>query len=216
MTDTAERRGMRADAARNRRLLLDTAAAAFAEHGMEVSIAQIAARAGIGKGTVFRHFPTKQHLAAAILCDQLGRLAAAGTALLDAADPEAALVEFMTIGVGLQIQDRSFCQAVTTDVRADTEVRAASDHLTEVAEALTDRARRRGVVRADVVGHDIVLLLGAASQAAAPLREVAPDLWRRYLGLIFDGIRPEGAHPLPHPAPTDAQRAAAGRPPADR
>jgi AcrR family transcriptional regulator len=203
---------MRADALRNRRLLLDAAAAAFAEYGVDVSIAQIAARAGIGKGTVFRHFPTKQHLIAAITCDQLDKLAAAGRTLLDAADPGVALLEFMTTGVEQQIQDRSFCQAITGDIRADPEVRAASDRLSEVAEALTERARRHGAVRADIVGHDIVLLLGAAYQAVAPLREVAPhDLWRRYLSLIFDGLRPEGSHPLPAPAPTAVHLARAAR-----
>jgi AcrR family transcriptional regulator len=200
---------LRADAAHNRRALLDAAAATFAEQGMDASIAQIAARAGIGKGTVFRHFATKRQLVAAILGDQLDELAAAGAALLDAADPESALLEFMATGVGMQARDRSFCQAATGVVRSDPEVRAASTRLSEVAEALTDRARRQGTVRGDITGHDIVLLLGAACQAAAPIGDVAPGLWRRYLSVIFDGLRPEAAHPLPHPAPTSAQFAAA-------
>ncbi|KPI20256.1 regulatory protein TetR [Actinobacteria bacterium OK074] len=201
--------GLRADAAHNRRALLDAAAATFAEQGMDASIAQIAARAGIGKGTVFRHFATKRHLVVALLCDQFDELAAAGTALLDAADPESALLEFMTTGVGMQARDRSFCQAATDIVRGDPEVRAASTRLSEVAEALTDRARRQGTVRGDVTGQDIVLLLGAACQAAMPVGDVVPGLWRRYLGVIFDGLRSEAAHPLPHPAPTGAQLATA-------
>ncbi|WP_406318270.1 TetR/AcrR family transcriptional regulator [Streptosporangium sp. NBC_01639] len=196
---------LRADAARNRRSLLDAAREVFAEHGMEASVAEIAQRAGIGKGTVFRHFATKECLAAAIVSDRLDELAATGRTLLDATDPGAALLEFMTAGVELQARDRAFCQAATTSVRRDPAVRAASDRLSQAAESLTEQARRQGAVRDDITGQDVILLLGAACQAAAPLGDTAADLWRRYLYLIFDGMRPEGAHPLPRPAPARAR-----------
>ncbi|GCE00298.1 TetR/AcrR family transcriptional regulator [Embleya hyalina] len=198
---------LRADAAHNRRALLDAASATFAEEGMDASIARIAARAGIGKGTVFRHFATKQHLVVAIFCDRLDRLADLGAELSTAPDPAAALSEFMTVGVEQQASDRSFCQAATGDTRNDPAVRAASVRLAEVAETLTARARDAGSIRADVTGQDVVLLLGAACQAAAPVAATAPELWRRYLALIFDGLRPQAAHPLPHPAPTRTQLA---------
>jgi len=202
-------RPLRADAARNRRLLLDAAAGTFAEYGMEASIAQVAARAGVGKGTVFRHFASKEYLVAAILADHLDELAATGTALLDADDPTAALLEFMTAGVERQSVDRSFCQATTGAVRGEPQVRAASERLAKVAEALTDRARRQGAVRDDVTGHDVVLLISAAYQVTAPLQSADPALWQRYLALIFDGLRSEAAHPLPHPAPGRDQFTAA-------
>jgi AcrR family transcriptional regulator len=211
MTATSPPERLRADAAHNRRALLNAAAATFAEQGMDASIAQIAARAGIGKGTVFRHFATKGQLVAAIFCDQLDELTSIGTALLDAADPAAALSDFMTAGVELQTRDRSFCQAANGVARTDPAVRAASARLSRTAEALTDRARRQGTVRDDVTGADIVLLLGAACQAAAPVAAAAPELWRRYLALIIDGLRPEAAHPLPHPAPTSTQLTAAAK-----
>ncbi|TMR28765.1 TetR/AcrR family transcriptional regulator, partial [Nonomuraea zeae] len=188
---------MRADAVRNRRLLLDAAAAEFAEHGTEVSIARIAARAGIGKGTVFRHFATKEQLLAAIFGDQLDRLSDAGEALLGSADAGGALLAFMAEAVELQCADRSFCQAVTASTRQDPEIRAASDRLVGVADALTANARQAGSVRGDVTGHDIVLLINGVSQATAPLGDAVPGIWRRYLGLVFDGLRPEAAHPLP-------------------
>ena len=206
---------LRADAAQNRRALLRAAASAFADQGMDASIAQIAARAGVGKGTVFRHFATKDKLVAAIFCDQLDELAAVGAALLDADDPASALLEFMTTGVQLQARDRSFCQAAVGTVRADPDVRAASARLAGAAEDLLARARDRGAVRPDITGQDVLLVLTAACQAAAPAGSAAPELWRRYLALIFDGMRPEGAHPLPHPPPTQEQLAAAavgGRP----
>jgi AcrR family transcriptional regulator len=202
----------RADAARNRRLLLDAAAVELSENGTDVSIAQIAARAGIGKGTVFRHFASKEDLVSAIFCDQIAGLIATGEALLATEDPGSALLEFMTAGVQLQASDRSFCQAATAISRSDQRVRAASERLAQAAEALTARARRAGAVRADVTGHDIVLLLGAAVQAAAPIGDARPDLWQRYLHLIFEGLRPQGAHEPPVAPPTseDFEAAAGG------
>lgn len=134
---------------------------------------------------------------AAIFSDQLESLAARGEALCEEADSGAALLEFMAAGVEL----RSFCAAFTPAMREDPQIRAASDRLVAVARSLTDRAGRDGVVRHDVTGHDVVLLINAAAQAVAPLGDAVPGLWRRYLRLIFDGLRPEAAHPLPVPAP---------------
>lgn len=193
----------RADAARNRQLLIDAAFAELSEHGLDVSIARIAARAGVAKGTVFNHFSSKEELVAAIFGEQLAALAATGEALLEHADPGSALLEFVTAGAELQANDRSVCEAAAATSRDHPAVRAASDRLTRVAEALTARARRAGVVRADVTGHDIVLLLSAPARIAAPLAAARPDLWRRYLHLIFDGLRPEATHELPVTAPTD-------------
>lgn len=194
MTSTS--RPLRADAARNRRQLLRAAADAFAEHGVDVSVAEIAQRAGIGKGTVFRHFATKEQLLAAILCDQIDELTATGTALLKADDPVAALLEFMTAGVEQQARDRSFCEATNGIAREDPDVQAAGGRLNRAAEALADQARRHGGIRADITGNDIVLLLRGAYQASAPFADTAPELWRRYLAVIFDGLRP-GTGPLP-------------------
>ncbi|MEV4298709.1 TetR/AcrR family transcriptional regulator [Microbispora rosea] len=199
MPAESQTRPLRADAVRNRESLLAAAREAFAEHGMDVSVSEIAQRAGIGKGTVFRHFATKESLAAAIVSGRLDELAVTGRTLLEAVDPEAALLEFMTAGVELHVSDRSFCQAATTDVRRDPVVRAAADRLSGVAEALTDRARRKGVIRGDITGQDVIRMLTAACQAAAPDEDVT-GAWRRYLHLIFDGLRAEGARPLPPPA----------------
>lgn len=201
MTAETQPRRLRADAARNRRLLLDAAAATFAEYGTEVSIAEIARRAGIGKGTVFRHFANKDELIAAIFCDQLDRLSAAGTALLEAIDPTSALLEFMTLGVELQSRDRSVCEAGVGG-GGDPGIQAATDRLFRTAEALTERARRQGGIRDDVTGQDIILLLRGAYQAAAPLAHAVPELWRRYLAVIVDGLLSTAAAPLPHPAST--------------
>ncbi|MFI1019099.1 TetR family transcriptional regulator [Streptomyces sp. NPDC020965] len=195
----------RADAVRNRRLLMDAATAEFAENGMDVSITRIATRAGIGKGTVFRHFDTKEQLLAEIFSDRLEELVAAGGRLTESDDPAAALFEFMTIGTEIQARDRSFCQAAAALSRSEAAVRASRERLADVAGTLVARAQGAGAIRADVTGLDIVLLLSAASQAVLSISEDAPGLWQRYLAMVFDGLRPQNAHPLPVPAPTKAQ-----------
>lgn len=192
-------RPLRADAARNRESLLAAAAEEFAERGLEASVADIARRAGVGKGTVFRHFPTKDDLIAAIVLHRIDALTAAGERLLDAADPGAALLEFLTVAARWQRQlDLSFLQEAG-DVNA--EVTASRERLFRTVGALVDRAREHGAVRQDVTGTDVVLLMCAPNHVVSYLPDAPPDLWQRYLAIIFDGLRPEGAHPLPQPAP---------------
>lgn len=190
---------MRADAARNRRLLLEAAAEEFAERGLDASVADIARRAGIGKGTVFRHFATKDDLLAAIVLDRINALSRAGEQLASAADPAAALLEFLTIAAHQRQQrDLSFLQEAA-DLSA--EVTRAREQMFRTVHKLVDRAREHGALRADVTGTDVILLMCAPSYVTSYLPDAPPDLWRRYLAIIFDGLRPEGARPLPHPPP---------------
>jgi AcrR family transcriptional regulator len=192
-------RPLRADAARNRRLLLAAAADEFAERGLDASVADIARRAGVGKGTVFRHFATKDDLLAAIVIDRIDALNAVGERLLDAADPGTALLEFLTAAAHQRQQrDLSFLQEAG-DLNAEvTKVRAQMFH---TVHRLVDRARAHGAVRDDVTGADVILLMCAPNYVTSYVPDAPPDLWQRYLAIIFDGLRPSGAHPLPHPPP---------------
>ncbi|GGR67044.1 TetR family transcriptional regulator [Micromonospora fulviviridis] len=196
MTST---RPLRADAARNRRLLLAAAADEFAERGLDVSVADIARRAGLGKGTLFRHFATKDDLLAAIVLDRIDALKTVGEQLLDAADPGAALLEFLTVAADQQRQrDLSFLQEAG-ELNAD--VTRAREQMFRSVHKLVDRAREHGAVRADITGADVILLMCAPNYVTSYVPDAPPGLWQRYLSIIFDGLRPEGAHPLPHPPP---------------
>ncbi|MDG6108607.1 TetR/AcrR family transcriptional regulator [Dactylosporangium aurantiacum] len=196
MTDT---RPPRADAVRNRAALLAAAADEFAERGMDASVADIARRAGVGKGTVFRHFATKDDLIAAIVLDRIDELTTAGEGLLDAEDPGAALLEFLTVAAHQRQQrDLSFLHGAG-DV--DPAVARARERMYRTVHELVDRARRHGAVRADVTGTDVILLMCAPNYVASYAPGAPPELWRRYLGILFDGLRPQGAHPLPEPPP---------------
>lgn len=204
-TSDAARHHLRADAERNRRRLLDAAAVAFAEHGLDVSVAEIARAAGVGQGTVFRRFPTKDHLVAAIITDRLDDLIQRGEGLLGAEDPAHALYEFLTAGAQSHSENRGLFQAVGAANINTPEVRAAHSALLDAADRLVARAQEQGSVRGDVTGTDIVLLQGAICQAAMKLHNQAPDMWRRYATLVFDSLRPEGAHPMDQPPPTRKQ-----------
>jgi len=201
MTTPPAARAPRSDALRNRQRLLSAAAEAFAEQGTEVTIAEIAQRAGVGKGTVFRHFPTKDDLIAAIMDELIGGLVANGRKLIDAADPAAALLEFMTTGIELLAADRGLCEVIGRPSLQQAAVQGGINHLCDVVEALTDRARRQGVIRSDITGQDVVLLLAGVRQTTAPLAATQPQLWRRYLALVFDGMRARDAPTLPYPLP---------------
>jgi AcrR family transcriptional regulator len=192
-------RPLRSDAARNRESLLAAAAQEFAERGLDASVADIARRAGVGKGTVFRHFATKDDLIAAIVLERISGLNAVGERLLGTPDPGAALLEFLTVAAQQRQQlDLSFLQEA--DDLSATVIQART-RLFQTIHALVGRAREHGAVRADITSTDVILLMCAPGYVTSYVRDAPPGLWRRYLALIFDGLRPEGASPLPHPPP---------------
>jgi AcrR family transcriptional regulator len=193
-------RTLRADAARNREALLAAAEAEFAERGLAASVADIARRAGVAKGTVFRHFASKEDLIASIVVGHFGQLTDAAEELADVEDPEAALLRFLTVVADQRRQhDLTFLQSASRD---DDRVAAVGDELFAGLDRLVVRAREAGVLREDVTTNDVFLLMCAPVHVVENLADPEPDLWRRYLAIIFDGLRPAGASPLPRPAPT--------------
>jgi AcrR family transcriptional regulator len=197
---------LRADAERNRRRLIDAAAELFSERGVEVTIAEIRERAGVGQGTVFRHFPTKEHLMAEVMRERMTKLTQLATERLEADDPVEGLRDFMVAAAQSKAVDQEIYRLIceTNALRAEDE-RALRRELVGYVRQLLRRAQDAGAIRDDVEPEDILLLETAARQAGEALGGVAPDLWRRYLDIVVDGLRTEGAHPLSHPAPTDEQ-----------
>lgn len=191
-----EARAPRADAVRNRARLLEAAEAEFAEHGMDVSVADIAARAGVGKGTVFRHFASKEELLAAVVLGRLDALIAEGERLAEVSPAESALFDFMALAASQQQDEVS----VLTSVEGVNELLEASQaRLFALMERLATQAQGVGALRSDVSGEDVALLICAPGHVAGFAPQGDPELWRRYLGIIIDGLRPEGARPLAAP-----------------
>lgn len=189
----------RADAARNRSSLLAAAEAEFAAHGPAASVADIARRAGVAKATVFRHFPTKEDLIASVVCEHIATLAESAGELAESPDAGAALLEFLTVAADQrQRHDLTFMQSASS---GDPRVTESLAELHANLETLVSRARESGAIRADITEADVFLLMCAPIHVVENLAEPAPLLWQRYLAIIFDGLRADGAHPLPQPAP---------------
>jgi AcrR family transcriptional regulator len=173
---------LRADAERNRGLILEAARSVFAEHGAEAGVAEVAERAGVGVATIFRRFPTKDDLLAAILEDRLREI-------VELARNAASFREFMVGATAVHMGDRCLCDAVGGDMFARPEHELGRREVRTIVGGLLERAQRDGEVRIDLTVDDIpVVLLGVAR--AAP-----QESWRRYLDFALDGLRPTGSHP---------------------
>ncbi|MEA2199204.1 MAG: hypothetical protein QOJ25_3255 [Solirubrobacteraceae bacterium] len=179
---------LRADAERNRRLLLDAAAEAFAEHGLDVSVGEIARRAGVGQGTVFRRFPTKEHLIAAVVVDRMHQASARGRELLAAPDPGAAVFELLTAMVKAAQTDRALFEAVDDIFLANEDIREAHDDLVDSLDQLLRRAQDAGAVRDDVGALDLLMMFKGVCEASRPFNNV--DIAARQLDLVRAALRP--------------------------
>ena len=180
-------RPLRADARRNRERILAAAEKVFADKGSAASTEEVAAAAGVAIGTVFRHFPTKADLLAAIVKDLLARLQAEVIAL--AGGPgETALFTFFTD----LVEQAAAKQAVVELLAADgIDVRVAEpvESLRRAVGTLLRNAKRAGAVRADVRLDEVLALMTATSQGAL-LGGWSPSLCRRTLAVVFAGLRP--------------------------
>lgn len=199
---TAEIPALRADARRNRTLILDAARVAFAEGGLEIGVAEIARRAGVGQGTLFRRFPTKEALILAVLEECIAELMTAVEEAVEDPDPWNGFAGFMAKAAGMQAADRGFFEAVATRLHGEPRLHVLRNEFHALVTRVLHRAQQAGVVRADVEPEDMPALVQAAGHAISPLKGLPPDMYRRYLGVILDGLRPGGATALHPPAPT--------------
>lgn len=192
---------LRSDAARNREKILAAASELFAESGADLSVDEIARRAGVGHATVFRRFPTKEDLVIAMFEERLLEVARAAEEACELDDPWEGLRTAMEHIAEKQVRDRGLFEAVATEVIGSPRLREARHRVMEPFARLLHRAQEAGEVRTDLEPQDVIFLVTAAGHAA-PCRIDLTDVWRRYLGVILDGMRPEGASPLSPAAPS--------------
>lgn len=200
-----EPRPLRADAERNRRRIRDAARAVFAEHGLGVGVDVVAREARVGVGTIYRRFPTKDDLLSAIVEDQIDalRTQVAEAERAHDGDPWEALSAAGAAVAGSIAVDQGFYQALSAATGTALAAPVCARNATVAAlEPLVVRAQAAGVLREDVVASDLVSLCALAAKMPRWRLEHQPELWRRYLAIVFDGLRPAAAHPLPH-APAD-------------
>lgn len=194
---------LRADARRNRERVVAAAAAAFAADGLGVSVAEVARRAGVGTGTVSRHFPTKEELFAAVLRQGFEALTATADDLAARAEPGPAFFTFFTAVVSAGSSDRGLAErlAAAAGDPGTLEERVGADVLCDRLGELLHRAQQAGAVRADVALADVEALMVACMSR--------PDGLGAILATITDGLRPRGdtvapcqSPPPPPPPPT--------------
>ncbi|HWC08147.1 MAG TPA: TetR family transcriptional regulator [Solirubrobacterales bacterium] len=193
---------LRADAARNRALIVAAAAEVFAERGLDASTAEIADRAGVGEATVYRRFPTKDDLIAAIIATQMEETLELAAECLLEPDPWRGIERFLFEMGERANRDQGVSDSAKERCVASAELTPLRKRLLDNCGELVRRGQRAGVVRKDVTGQDLVFLIVASgSLGKLPFPDLREDLWKRYLGLLLDGLRPEGATKLRPGAP---------------
>ena len=204
-------RPLRSDARANRERILAAAKDALAEDGLDASVLDIAQRAGLGIGTLYRHFPTKTALVDAIFAEHVDELVAAGRIALNDPDAWHGLCAFFERAVSLQAQNRGFAEICAIYRRDESLAANARARIAPLLRQLLRRAQKQGALRPDVAYEDISLLLWSCGRIVDSTRRVAPDFWRRHLRLTLDGLRAAGASPLPEPPLTGPQHRKAMR-----
>lgn len=175
--------GMRADARRNYQRLLAAAGEAFAERGADdVSLEEIARRAGVGIGTLYRHFPTRQALLEAVYRDQVDALEVLVAELLQSDSPGAALAEWLAALMAFGKAKRS----LTAGMLDSELLSSCREVLHDATDALLARAQEAGAVRAGVQGVDVIRLTHAVSLAADMGQD--PGQADRMLALVLGGV----------------------------
>jgi AcrR family transcriptional regulator len=211
-------RPLRKDAARNRLRILEAARELFAQRGLEVTLDDVAHHAGVGVGTVYRRFPDKEQLIEALFEDRLAAVGGLAEQALEAEDAWEGLVGFLEATMGLQAADRGLKEIILGGPHGREHVAAARRRIAPLVARLVARAQAQGALRSDVRVTDMPLLQLMVGAIIDVSRDVEPELWRRFLGLLLDGLRADrdGANALPADALSLDQLAtamAAWRPP---
>jgi AcrR family transcriptional regulator len=192
MSAPAADRPLRRDAQQNRRRLLDAAAEVFAEHGLEASVEEIAHAAGVGMGTLYRRFPTKDALIGALVDDVLSamlKIAQESTGRPDGTGLE----YFLEAASSYQAAHRGCLSRLWNAGTGHDLVQEIRQLITAM---LTD-AKRHGRVRADITSMDVTIALWAIRGIIETTQGRAPQAWQRHLDIFVAGLRP-AAQPLPH------------------
>jgi AcrR family transcriptional regulator len=207
------RRPLRRDAERNRDRIVEAARTAFASDGLDVPVEEIARRAGVGMGTLYRRFPTKGDLIDAILEDAFSEICQAADDALELEDAWVGFTMLLERVFELHVRNRGLKDVIASGQHDRRRLEAARARMRPRIAALIARAQEQGALRADFAPEDMPMLFWTGGRVAGLTSAVAPEFWRRYLGFVLDGLRTDAATPLTEPPLTKAQldRVNAGR-----
>lgn len=202
----------RADARRNRERLLAAAMDVFAEHGVDVQMTEIARRAGLATGTVYRHFPTKESLVDALLISRVGLVGQAARDAQAEPDPWTALEGFIRQVTALQLEHRVLSQFIGGRIPGSPALREQLTAAFGVFAALVGRARDAGELRAGIDASDIRVMVICIARAASADWPDPGWILDRYLSVVLDGLRAPGRTRLAGSPPAADELAAPAAP----
>jgi AcrR family transcriptional regulator len=200
----ATRRAPRRDAQRNRERILAAAREVVAEQGVAAKMEQVAARAGVGIGTLYRCVPTKEALFAGILREEADRLADEAEHALALAPGAPAFRTWMLAASEWQAGNRAFINVLSAREAGEPVPRLLSQRLRALLRDLVQRAQADGDLRPDVSSSDVLMVLLATARICEGTADTAGPYAHRFLALQLDGLRP-GGEPLPGRALTERQ-----------
>jgi len=207
MTPIAEPTGrsLRKDAERNRQRILRAAAEVFRERGLDATLDDVARRAGVGVGTVYRRFSDKETLVAELFQERIDELVSAAEKACEADDPWDGFVSYLEYVATTMAGDLGLRQMLLFATYGRDRVAYLREQVRPVVDRLVTRAQQAGALRADFSATDVPMLTAMLATVAEYAAPVQPGLWRRYLRLMVDALRPDGATPLAPPALTAAE-----------
>ena len=197
--DGAGDRPLRRDAERNRRRILAAAADLLSERGLEVTLDDVARAAGVGVGTVYRRFPDKESLIEELFRDRVDAMVTLAEQALTEPDPWQALVSYLETATEMLSASIGLRQLLMFATYGKDRICYARDQMRPVVGRLVERAQASGDLRPDFDATDMKLIAYMLSSVAEYAATTQPDIWRRYLAMIIDGLRParEGVTELP-------------------
>jgi AcrR family transcriptional regulator len=204
-------RVLRADAAQNRQRIARAAREVFEERGLDAPLDEIAGRAGVGAGTLYRRFPTREDLVEAAFEDELEKWAAIAEEALQCEDPWVGFTTFIERICGAMATDRGFSDLMISRLPTSEAAESFCQRWTYVLGSVVRRAQDAGAVREDLVVEDVLLFLMANAGVVQVTRCAAPHAWRRLVALLLEACRAGNTGPLPAaPTPLQTDRAMRG------
>lgn len=206
-------RPLRRDAEQNRQRILCAASEVFTTRGLQATLDDVARQAGVGVGTVYRRFPDKEALVDALFEEKLQALVTLAERAVEAPDSWTGLVTLMEQVASVLSSDRGLLEIMMYATYGQDRVSRARARMQPLVTRVVERAQREGKLRADFRPTDVPFIEFMLSTAAENAGGVRPEIWRRYLALIVDGMRPCRADvsPLPEDALTPEEMMAGMR-----
>jgi AcrR family transcriptional regulator len=198
---TTTERPLRKDAERNRERILSAARELFAERGLGVTLNDIAHHAGVGVGTVYRRFPDKAQLIDELFEQQVDEMVGLMEAAVQDPDPWLGLTGFLQRNLELQTRDRALRELVLGTRQGMERVGRIRARMLPLGTKLVQRAKEAGCLRSDFEPEDIPILLVMLTTIVDAARDVEPDLWRRYVAIVIQGLRAVPTPPAPLTTP---------------